>query len=219
MKFKFKLEEAAGLSRLENYLNNYDIACISADKYLPDRQEFETQKEYEDKYRDLIGKQKRWDAKALRIQLWSKYSGVVKIKGFYQYNAESLPDKENSFLVANINNDENFKDDILQLAVKCKQNSIFFSPKNTHEGYWIYTGIDLSEDDEIDKNHSYGDVSGQGPIHLAKRMKNSSGETAYSLINGRPFAAYNVIEEEIENNYSRRITREDGEYMKRFENM
>ena len=186
---KVKLIESS-LSRLHNAMEKYDVICISADKYLPDRRDYSSQKEYDSAFMSRLGKNKKLDHKALLIALKGNGYGVIKIKGFYQYNRSSVPSKENSFCVVNRNDDPNFLGTLLNLAIDCKQNSVYFVPKGTFEGSWVYTGVDLSEKDEIDKIHSFGDKEYKGPVHFGNYATTDGEETGYSLLNGRPFSSY-----------------------------
>ena len=188
IKEKVNLTESS-LSRLRDYMKQYDIICISADKYLPNRADYATQAEFETKFADRLGKHKKLDRKALLIELKAAGYVVIRVKGFYQYQAIDAPSKEFSYCVVNINNRKDFVTDLLKKAVDCKQNSIYFVPRNLFEGFWIYTGIDLSYPDEKDPYHSYGDMENRGPVHFGKFATTDDG-TGYSLVNGRPFASY-----------------------------
>ena len=216
---KFKLVES-GLSRLHDAMEKYDVICISADKYLPDRRDYSSQEEYDYEFRDRLGKYKKLDHKALLIALKGNGYGVTKIKGFYQYNQSSVPSKENSYCVVNRSDDPNFLNTLLKLAVDCKQNSIYFVPKGTFEGSWIYTGVDLSEEDGIDKVHSFGDKEYKGPVHFGNYAVTDNEETGYSLLNGRPFSSYDKGEIQTQvkrvktKNISNNITVIDESYSK-----
>lgn len=211
------LNEAAGLSKISSYLNEYDCACISAQKYLPNRRDFQTQHEYETEFKSRLGKQKKTDSKTLQVELRSNFGGVINIQGFYRYGTSEKADKEKSYFVVNRNMSESaFKSKLMELACDAKQNSFFFSPKGTRSGYWIYTGIDLSEPDEIDKYHDKGDTEYVGVIYLGK-IKQDDESTSYSMVNDRPFAALKkenavVIDEAFEEPYGSVIYRNEGEY-------
>ena len=52
MKYRFRILrenniEESCLSRTYDYFVNYDVACVAADKYLPDRREYDSQEEYD----------------------------------------------------------------------------------------------------------------------------------------------------------------------------
>lgn len=184
------INESASISRIYKHMKEHDVACISASKYLPNRNDYYTQQEYEIAFKDRLGKQKKLDDEALRIALSGEGYGVIRIKGFYQYSKTSAPSKENSYLVINRNDDPNFLNTVLELAKEAKQNSIYFVPKDTFEGSWYYTGVDLSKPGNIDDKHKFGDVEYKGPVHFGTYSSDEKGELGYSLINGRPFSSY-----------------------------
>ena len=196
IKYKGQIYEAvnlkeSSLSRTYGYFVKFDVACVAADKYLPDRSDFDSQEEYDNAFRDRLRKQRKIDAKVLRMNL-EEIGSTTPIKGFYQYNSKTAPQKDRkSFLCANTDALSDFKERIMEQACKAKQNSFYYSETGTFSGYWIYTGIDLSEEDEIDKNHNKWDKVAVGKVHFGSYATDDEG-TGYSLVNGRPFASYDI---------------------------
>ncbi len=150
---KSRIEESGGLFR---FMKEYDVACVSADEYLPKRNEYDTQTEYERKYIEQLEKHRKLDAKALYILLRS-VGTVFKIKGVYRRNKTVVSPEERVFAGINTRKLPDFQEIIMDYACKAKQNGFYYGKAGSFEGQWIYTGIDTAEPDEMDNSHKKWD--------------------------------------------------------------
>ena len=148
-----KEESGSGLFR---YMKEYDVGFVSADNYLPSRNEFDLQSEYESSFKEQLEKHKKLDAKALFILLKS-VGAVLRIKSFYRQNKTAFSPEERSFVSINTREFPGFLEIMMDCACKAKQNVFYYVKAGSFEGQWIYTGIDTAELDGIDKSHKKWD--------------------------------------------------------------
>ncbi|MDE7165133.1 MAG: hypothetical protein K2O04_06930 [Clostridiales bacterium] len=182
-----KLNESS-LSRLQQYLKNHDGVCISAWVSPPFKEDGESQHDYEDRIKGFNRKSKNRNSRMLLTELKMKHYTIISIKGFYQYDGQSKPDKENSFAVINTNNDKDFCQFMLDMAVEYNQESMLYIHASTYKGEYIYTGVR--------GDHKYGDVVDMGTVHFGMQLLNKKdspeGSRILSRVNGRPFVAFDM---------------------------
>ncbi len=102
--------------------------------------------------------------------------GVTKIKGVYP---EGMTDEssEESYLVVNRNDDENFLNNLLRISEYFNQDSIYYKEKGKTKGYLIGTN-----DNGFPEYHQKGEDS-ELKINTASNYMSRMGNKAFSFIN------------------------------------
>lgn len=101
--------------------------------------------------------------------------GVTKVKGVYP---EGMTDEssEESYLVVNRNNDENFLNNLLRISEYYNQDSIYYKEKGKTKGYLIGTN-----DNGFPEYHQKGEDS-ETKINTASNYMSRMGNKAFSFI-------------------------------------
>lgn len=167
---KFKLSEntnlkESSLSRLNSYLDEYDVAFITAYKKGPLDPNFPggpqwTRKMNQDNNHDL------------KLRLEARGYEMFRVHGSYYNHERNDIDKEISYVVINKNNKnfEDFKNDIIELGRRYKQESVMIFERGDPVGNFYYMS---------------GKVETAGGKHFGT-------DSLYkSIVDGRPF----VVEE------------------------
>lgn len=201
---KYLIKEST-LNKIEEYVNNYDCAILTAwrgnlkdetentfkPKHIshnPSKRGEKIEGEYMNHNDEFSTEEKKFYNRELKAKLLSKGYGVTNVRGSYKESI--LPEgQEESFFVVNLNNDENFKENIASLSEYYNQDSFIYSPKDTTEGFLIGTNA--------------ADFPGFGEeIPNGKFIKNVQsmfmsriGNKGFSFTNGRK------IEKDDPNNY------------------
>lgn len=138
----------SSINRIFDWINKYDIACISASrKYYRNatgRTLDDRPREY--KYSDMLykysNKENRNRNNHLKAVLLKMGYGVTSILGSYiETNTEkgNFEKNEQSFLVVNINNDSDFFMNIFQLAEFYNQDSFLYKKADSDDAFLIGT--------------------------------------------------------------------------------
>lgn len=133
----------SSIKRMLHWLKNCDCAFITAF-----RNELKDIRDINSTY---LGPNKNWKEgkqftheenrqknKLLVAELLQLGYGVTKIKGVYPEGMEGETSEE-SYLVVNRNNDENFLDNLLRISEYYNQDSIYYKEKGQTEGHLIGT--------------------------------------------------------------------------------
>ena len=172
--------DESSVNRMLQWLKNCDCAFISAFRNeLKDVKD--TEKTYLGTDNDYkIGKkftheENRQKNKLMVAELLQLGYGVTKIKGVYP---EGLSDEtsEESYLVVNRNNDENFLDNLLRISEYYNQDSIYYKEKGETKGNLIGTN-----DNGWPEYHEKGDESIM-KIGTASNYMSRLGNKAFSFI-------------------------------------
>lgn len=95
----------------------------------------------------------------------------TQIVGNYEEAAskgkEKKTDKELSFFVQNINDDDKFKDNLKKLSIKFEQDSVLLIPKGGKGAYLIGTRKAKNKEEEADQFIKYNEKVTVGDISLA----------------------------------------------------
>ena len=174
-----KLNES-NINRMLHWLKNCDCAFISAF-----RDEF---KDIRDKDATYFGPNRDWEEgkkftheenrqknKLMVAELLQLGYGVTKIKGVYP---EGMTDEssEESYLVVNRNNDENFLSNLQRIAEFYNQDSIYYKEAGAEEGHLIGTnGFGWPE------YHEKGDGS-KLQVGTASNYMSRVGNHAFSFV-------------------------------------
>ncbi len=82
--------------------------------------------------------EKKFYNRELKAALLGLRYGVTNIRGSYKEVGQN-ESQEESFLVVNLNDDPNFKNNIFKLSEYYNQDSFMYSPKDSDEGYLVGT--------------------------------------------------------------------------------
>ena len=82
--------------------------------------------------------EKKYYNRELKAALLCLKYGVTNIRGSYKECGKN-ESQEESFLVVNLNDDPNFKNNIFKLSEYYNQDSFMYSPKGSDEGFWVGT--------------------------------------------------------------------------------
>lgn len=82
--------------------------------------------------------EKKYYNRELKASLLRLRYGVTNVRGSYKECGQN-ESQEESFLVVNLNNDPNFKNNIFKLSEYYNQDSFLYSPKDSDESYLIGT--------------------------------------------------------------------------------
>lgn len=170
----------SSINRMLHWLKNCDCAFISAFRG--------TLKDIRDKDKTYMGPNGDWEEgkefthkenrqknKLMAAELIQLGYGVTKIKGVYP---EGMTDEssEESYLVVNRNNDENFLDNILRISEYYNQDSVYYKERGATKGHLIGTnGCGWPE------YHCKGDGS-YLKIDTASNYMSRMGNKAFSFI-------------------------------------
>ena len=170
----------SSINRMLQWLKDCDCAFISAF-----RNELKDVKDMKATYR---GPDKNWEVgkqftheenrqknKLMVAKLLQLGYGVTKVKGVYP---EGMTDEtsEESYLVVNRNNDENFLDNLLSISEYYNQDSIYYKEKGKTKGYLIGTN-----DSGFPEYHQKGEDS-ETKINTASNYMSRMGNKAFSFI-------------------------------------
>lgn len=165
-----ELLKESSLSRVWKHSQEHDTGTISAFRYAKDCGEGEV-------YNLELNKK---NSTELKQKLLSLGYGVTLVKGTYIENFKTGNEKEvqeDSYLVVDLKDTGNLKDDLIKLGKKYEQDSITFSKPNGE--YYL-----------ISSNNCPGGYPGKGKIgveiKLGKPLFGKNGEF-FSKVNGRPF--------------------------------
>lgn len=194
------------LNRFLSYMDQYDIACITAfrdkfanatDKTLDDRpQELKDRDEQngvtnpaeKTPYEYTTAEKKSRNHDLMAALLHYGY-GVTKMRGNYIENFGTINAKEvgeNSFFVVNLHNNSNFLNNVFELSEYFNQNSFLYKPKgkNTHA---FLIGTNAGE------FPGYGRQLDQGEVHINvdSEFRSRVGNSSFSFVNanGKPIKA------------------------------
>lgn len=170
----------SSINRMLHWLKNSDCAFITAfrntlkdirDKentYMGDKGDWEEGKEF-------THEENRQKNKMMVAELISLGYGVTKIKGVYP---EGMTDEssEESYLVVNRNNDDDFLDNILRISEYYNQDSVYYKEKGSTKGHLIGTN-----DSGWPQYHENGDDS-ELKIDTASNYMSRIGNKAFSFI-------------------------------------
>ena len=170
----------SSINRMLQWLKDCDCAFISAF-----RNELKDVRSIKDTYR---GPDKNWEVgkkftheenrqknKLMVAELLQLGYGVTKVKGVYP---EGMTDEssEESYLVVNRNNDENFLNNLLRISEYYNQDSIYYKEKGKTKGYLIGTN-----DNGFPEYHQKGEDS-ETKINTASNDMSRMGNKAFSFI-------------------------------------
>ena len=170
----------SSINRMLQWLKDCDCAFISAF-----RNELKDVRSIKDTYR---GPYKNWEVgkkftheenrqknKLMVAELLQLGYGVTKVKGVYP---EGMTDEssEESYLVVNRNNDENFLNNLLRISEYYNQDSIYYKEKGKTKGYLIGTN-----DNGFPEYHQKGEDS-ETKINTASNYMSRMGNKAFSFI-------------------------------------
>jgi len=167
--------QESSLTRIWKQTKEHDASTISA---------FRSARNC-NKDKEYSKKENLQNSKILKSKLLKFGYGVTKIAGTYieNYNSSNpIEVKEESYLVININNDKNFKKNIINLGTEFEQDSITYQEKDS--SYFL-----------ISTNTCTDGYPGEGKIGIEILLGNSifgkDGEF-HSKVNGRPFVFENI---------------------------
>lgn len=170
----------SSINRMLQWLKDCDCAFISAF-----RNELKDVRDMEATYR---GPDKNWEVgkhftheenrqknKLMVAKLLQLGYGVTKVKGVYP---EGMTDEtsEESYLVVNRNNDENFLDNLLSISEYYNQDSIYYKEKGKTKGYLIGTN-----DSGFPEYHQKGEDS-EMKTGTASNYMSRMGNKAFSFV-------------------------------------
>lgn len=170
----------SSLSRLEKWMDNYDIACISAcrsyidditDNTSPDDiKKYHNNDDQPVKVTSLENKHRSSQLKANLLVL--KY-GVTAIKGNYIEGfgtSNSHEVFEQSYFVVNLNNDPKFFDNIIKLGEYFNQDSIMYKKKGENAYLFGTNNSDFPGYMRADEYKQYHALAGK----FMSRIKNAA---------------------------------------------
>lgn len=170
----------SSINRMLQWLKDCDCVFISAF-----RNELKDVRSIKDTYR---GPDKNWEVgkkftheenrqknKLMVAELLQLGYGVTKVKGVYP---EGMTDEssEESYLVVNRNDDENFLNNLLRISEYYNQDSIYYKEKGKTKGYLIGTN-----DNGFPEYHQKGEDS-ETKINTASNYMSRMGNKAFSFI-------------------------------------
>lgn len=170
----------SSINRMLQWLKDCDCAFITAF-----RNELKDVRDLELTYR---GPNKNWELgkkftheenrqknKLMVAELLQLGYGVTKVKGVYPEGMNSETSEE-SYLVVNRNNDENFLNNLLRISEFYNQDSIYYKEKGKTKGYLIGTN-----DNGFPEYHQKGDDS-EMKTNTASNYMSRMGNKAFSFI-------------------------------------
>ena len=172
----------SSINRMLQWLKDCDCAFISAFRNeLKDVKDMDaTYLGPDDKNQWQIGKhftheENRQKNKLMVAKLLELGYGVTKVKGVYP---EGMTDEtsEESYLVVNRNNDENFLDNLLSISELYNQDSIYYKEKGKTKGYLIGTN-----DSGFPEYHQKGEDS-EMKTGTASNYMSRMGNKAFSFV-------------------------------------
>ena len=172
----------SSINRMLQWLKDCDCAFISAFRNeLKDVKDMDaTYLGPDDKNQWQIGKhftheENRQKNKLMVAKLLQLGYGVTKVKGVYP---EGMTDEtsEESYLVVNRNNDENFLDNLLSISELYNQDSIYYKEKGKTKGYLIGTN-----DSGFPEYHQKGEDS-EMKTGTASNYMSRMGNKAFSFV-------------------------------------
>jgi len=168
-----KIQESS-LSRIWNQTKKHDAGTISAFRGSKDCNKGE----------DYTKSENKKNSKILKAKLLKAGYGVTKIDGTYieNFNTPNARDvKEESYIVIDLKDSGNLKNDLIEFGTEFEQDSITFQSDGTY--YLIST------------NTCEDGYPGEGKIgveiKLGKTLFGKDGEF-HSKVNGRPFVFENI---------------------------
>lgn len=172
-KLEFNTLYESGLSRIWEYINNNDIAIITA--WRNDLIDCKIYKNENDKNRKLVRKEKKARNKELQAVLLKKRYGVTKVRGAY-FDLYKSPQekeiKEDSFFVVNLKKDSNFLKNIVYLGELYCQDSVLLKPQG--KSAYLYGT----------NNYNF---PGYHKKIIYPKFKGGIEQEFHSRIHGRPF--------------------------------
>lgn len=144
------------LSRIYEHMNNHDIAILTAFR----NQNSLCKIKNNDPQDKVYNKQENLERnRELFNDLKSNNYSITKAKGSYVENygnniEANKPVTENSYLVVNIKDNPDFKNNIINLGIKYCQDSVLFKDKGNDEAYLI--GTNNSQDIGYGKKYNIG---------------------------------------------------------------
>ncbi len=157
-KFQQFLNEVK-LGRIVDHISKYDCASLTAFRVSKDCDSNEFYDFKENKARN----------KKLEAMLLLKKYGIIPVKGVYIENYgtdKARESKEDTFFVMNLNNDKDFKKNIMKLAEEFEQDSILYIPKTDIERDGTCSAFLIST------NKCPNAYPGQGKIGVEMEFKN-----------------------------------------------
>lgn len=143
-KNKGSLTESS-FNRMMSWMNEKDFAIISAFRgSLKDRKKYSRNKTYmgpDNSWEwghEFTHEENRQKNKMMVAELMILGYGVTKVKGVYPEGA-TKESSEESYLVVNINDSEDFKKNILRIAEYYNQDSVYYKGRNERKGHLIGT--------------------------------------------------------------------------------
>ena len=128
----------SGLSRIEQWMDMHDIACISASRsYIKDitdgtaKDDAKRVKLNQNKPVKITPQENKVRNSQLKARLLTLGYGVTSIDGSYieGFGQKGIEVSEQSFFVVNLRDDSNFIDNIIELSEYFNQDSVLLKPK------------------------------------------------------------------------------------------
>ena len=133
----------SSINRMFHWINTCDCAFITAFRYEltnvvnPNKTYYGPNNDWKDK-KIFTHEENRMKNKLLYGELLKLKYGVIKVKGVYPEGMDKESSEE-SYLVINRFNEQNFLNNILRLGEFYNQDSIYYKPKDKTYGYLIGT--------------------------------------------------------------------------------
>lgn len=167
----------SNMNRVFDWINSKEVAFISAFR------ETLSNIQNEDKTDMTAGEGHKFTLKEnlqrsreLKSYLLSKGYGVTELEGGYDESGKGRVKGEKSFLVVNLKDDPNFKDNLFKISEYYNQDSFLYKPKDSKEAFEVGTNARM-----------YGESSSVGEFSREPVIQG-----AFSRIKGHRFATKDV---------------------------